>query len=99
MHTNKGYSPMRERKIRTTVHASKRCAQRGIDQTALPLIKAFGESAYDGRGGIRYTMTSRAIKRLEKSCGSTPQIENVRGQYMVIDAESETAVITVGHRH
>lgn len=80
-------------------HASERRQQRAISREAVELIALFGERSHDGRNGIRCLMTSRAISKLERAVGRTQRGDNLRGCYVVLSAEDECSVITVGHRN
>ncbi len=83
---------------RLTRHASRRAQQRAISKACIPLIRAYGRRQYDGRGGVTYLMTYGAIDELVRAVGRTPAIERLEGVYIVVDADDEKAVITVGHR-
>lgn len=79
-------------------HAGKRAQQRGIDQSAVTLVLAYGKREFDGRGGVRYLMTKDSIESLRRVVGTTQQVEALAGVYAVVSAEDDT-VITLGHRH
>lgn len=79
-------------------HAQKRSCQRGISNLCIPLVLTFGEREFDGRGGIRYLMTTNSINRLRCVVGTTQQVENLAGVYAVLSTEDQT-IITVGHRY
>lgn len=79
-------------------HASKRAQQRGIDKTVLPLLLAYGQSEFDGNGGIRSLMTSDSVDSLCRAVGRTKQVEALAGLYAVVSAKDQT-VITMGHRY
>ena len=83
---------------RLTRHAGRRAQQRAISKACIPLIRAYGKRQYDGRGGVTYLMTYGAIDTLMRAVGRTPAIERLEGVYIVVDADDEKAVITVGHR-
>jgi hypothetical protein len=95
---NLGFESISHRKHVLSKHASKRASQRGISPMGVRLVKAFGEKEFDGRGGIRYLMTSSAISDLRRVVGSTQQVDALAGVYAVVSATDET-VITVGHRY
>lgn len=97
--TNAAYIPNRLKRLEMSVHARKRSAQRAIGMDDVALIGAFGERTYDGHGGIRCLMTRDAIKRLSRTVGHTPRIEALLGKYVVLSAEDEATVITVGHKY
>lgn len=82
---------------RLTRHAGRRAQQRAISKACIPLIRAYGRRQYDGHGGVTYLMTWSAIDTLIRAVGRTPAIERLEGVYIVVDAEDERAVITVGH--
>lgn len=103
MQSNMTYLPTRNRKLRQVFnkskHAAKRCPQRAIDERLLPLVQAYGDRSFDGRGGVRYFMSRRALDEVLNVCGMTPELQRLQGVYMVLDSATETDVITVGHRH
>lgn len=78
-------------------HALKRGCQRGISELSVPLITAYGEKEHDGKGGIRYLMTSAAITNLRRVVGCTQQVDALQNMYAVVSSDGST-VITVGHR-
>ncbi len=80
-----------------TKHASRRSQQRAIPEACIPLIRAYGNRYYDGRGGVTYLMTYGAIDGLIRTLGRNEVIERLEGVYIVVDAEEEQKVITVGH--
>lgn len=82
---------------RLTRHADRRAQQRAISKACIPLIRAYGRRQYDGRGGVTYLMTYGAIDTLIRAVGRTPAIERLEGVYIVVDADDEKAVITIGH--
>jgi hypothetical protein len=86
------------RKKELSRHAQKRGNQRGIPAVCLPIVVAFGEKEFDGRGGVRYLMTADAIASLRRAVGATQQVDALAGVYAVLSAEDQT-VITIGHRH
>jgi hypothetical protein len=97
--TNGNFYSTRHRKaeLRLVEHAKQRKQQRAISSERIDLIAFFGERTYDGHGGIRCVMTSNALARLEKVLGHTSSMESIRGCYVVLSAEDERTVITVGH--
>lgn len=97
-YNNRGFQSTRERRVSMSNHADKRARQRGIDKTALPLLLAYGQREFDGRGGIRYLMTSDSLDALSRAVGRTKQVEALAGVYAVVSPEDQT-VITMGHRH
>lgn len=82
---------------RLTRHAARRAQQRAVSKACIPLVRAYGRRQYDGRGGVTYLMTWDAIDALIRAVGRTSAIERLVGVYIVVDAEDERAVITVGH--
>lgn len=78
-------------------HAKKRKQQRAISAETVELIVFFGERSHDGRNGVRCLMTEKAVARLERTLGHTQHTENMKGCYVVLNAEDESTVITVGH--
>ncbi|MDO9477259.1 MAG: DUF4258 domain-containing protein [Pseudohongiella sp.] len=89
----------RKQELHASKHANERKQQRAISQEAIELIALFGERSHDGQNGIRYVMTDKAMTRLERVVGHTQQTDKLRGCYVVLSAEDECTVITVGHRH
>ena len=81
-----------------TRHANRRAQQRAMSRDCVPLIKAFGRRSYDGRGGVTYLMTWDSVDLLIRALGRIPAIERLEGVYVVLDADNENAVITIGHR-
>lgn len=79
-------------------HAKTRMQQRGITQDYLPLVLGYGQKEYDGRGGVRYFMSERSIKKLEKLFGPAQWLDKIRGVYAVVNVGND-AVLTVAHRH
>jgi hypothetical protein len=90
--------PRRNKGLKLTTHAQLRSAQRAIKPHCIPLLIAYGLGQHDGRGGIRYLMTDHAIESIERVLGHTPQLERLRGAYVVVGA-TDNVVITVGHHH
>lgn len=88
----------RSRRMSVSQHANKRAQQRGIDKAALPLLLAYGRREFDGKGGIRYLMTSDSLNTLSRAVGRTKQVEALAGLYAVVSATDQT-VITMGHRY
>lgn len=97
MDTNHYFEAARYRRATMSRHADKRAQQRAIDKVALPLLLAYGEREFDGKGGIRYLMTATALATLRRAVGHTKQVEALAGVYAVVSAENQT-VITMGHR-
>lgn len=95
---NEGYESMRYRRAVLSRHAQKRAQQRAIDESAVPLLLAYGRREYDGKGCVRYAMTPEALERLCRTVGRTKQIEALAGTYAVVSAEDQT-VVTLGHLH
>lgn len=97
-YSNSEFEPTRHRRASMSRHADKRAQQRGIDKSALPLLLAYGQREYDGKGGIRYLMTTSSLNNLSRVVGRTKQVEALAGVYAIVSAEDQT-VITIGHRH
>ena len=97
--TNANFQPMmrRKRELHLSQHAKERKQQRAISAESVELIVFFGERTHDGQGGIRCLMTDKAVTRLERVLGHTQRIANLTGCYVVLSAEDECTVITVGH--
>jgi hypothetical protein len=97
--TNSTYQSSLNGKIVLSKHANQRSQQRGIKENCIPLLVAYGEKSYDGDGGIRYLMTSRAIQALRSVIGESSKIQSLEGVYAVMDSATGTTVITAGHRY
>lgn len=96
--TDFDFQSARSRGTFMSQHANKRAQQRGIDKAALPLLLAYGRREFDGKGGIRYLMTSDSLETLSRAVGRTKQVEALSGLYAVVSATDQT-VITMGHRY
>lgn len=96
-YSNQDYQSTSRRLARLSRHADKRAQQRCIDKASLPLVLAYGQREFDGKGGIRYLMTSDSVASLQRAVGRTQQVEALAGVYAVVSTEDNT-VITVGHR-
>jgi hypothetical protein len=98
-YTNENYQPTLRRKIELNFkqHAKERTQQRAISESMAELITFFGERTHDSRGGIRCLMTQKAVAKLERTMGHTQKIGNLKDCYVVLSAEDECSVITVGH--
>lgn len=97
-HSNDTYQPSVHRKADMSRHAQKRAQQRGLSQDQVPIIMAYGEPKHDGRGGIRYLMTDKAMTRLVRALGRNQCIDGLAGAYVVVSADDST-VITISHRY
>lgn len=95
---NTHFEPKSRTKREMSLHARKRGRQRGITPFAANLVVAFGEDEHDNRGGIRYTMTEKAMDNLRKVVGHSQKLEALAGVYVVVSA-AESTIITVAHRH
>ncbi len=95
--TSLSLDPARFHPAVLTRHARKRSQQRGIPARAITLIRSYGERSHDGRGGVRYTMTGRAMDKLIRAIGRDQSIDRLGGCYVVQSLDA-AAVITVGHR-
>ena len=99
METNSHYEPGVQMRIQLTRHSEKRAKQRGIPRDAIKLIVAYGKRTHDGIGGLRILMTEESIREVRRAVGHTQGLDHLAGAYVVLDAETETNVITTGHRH
>ncbi len=79
-------------------HAKVRCQQRGIPQSAVALISQYGDRQHDGRGGIRFLMTGRAMQKLAWDLGRDQSVDRLRGCYLVKSLDQAATIVTVGHR-
>jgi hypothetical protein len=96
--SNDSYEPSARRKAEMSRHAQKRAQQRGLGQDQVPIITAYGEPDHDGRGGIRYLMTDKAMTRLVRALGRNQCIDGLAGAYVVVCAD-DSKIITIGHRY
>ena len=96
--SNATYQPTARRKAEMSIHARKRAQQRGFGEYQVPIITAYGEPDHDGRGGIRYLMTDKAMSCLVRALGRNQCIDGLAGAYVVISADDDK-VITIGHRY
>lgn len=96
--SNDSYEPSARRKAEMSRHAQKRAQQRGLGQDQAPIITAYGEPDHDGRGGIRYLMTDKAMTRLVRALGRNQCIDGLAGAYVVVSAD-DSKIITIGHRY
>lgn len=96
--SNAAYQSSSLHKTEVSRHAQKRAQQRGLSQEQVPIIRAYGEPEHDGRGGIRYLMTDKAMARLVRALGRNQCIDGLAGAYVVVSADDGT-VITISHRY
>jgi len=97
--SNVSYQSFERQKAALSRHAEKRCQQRGLPISVVPIVIAFGDRSNDGQGGVRYFMNDCAMTKLVRALGRNQQIDSLRGVYVVVDAKDEQVVITVGHRY
>jgi hypothetical protein len=97
--TNIAFQSRRNQQVELTRHARVRAQKRGIAAQAVRLIKAYGERSYDQAGGIRFLMTEKSMRDLESAIGRNSKADELKGTYIVLSAEDEATVITVGHRY
>lgn len=95
--SNSHYESSRRMKAEMSRHARLRSQQRGIPVDAVPLYQAYGERSHDGKGGIRYLMTERAMANLIRAAGRSQRIDALAGTYIVVSADDERTVITMSH--
>ena len=98
LHSNVTFQPSSRQKAELSQHAQKRCQQRGFDHDVVPVVTAFGDRSYDGRGGIRYLMSGNAMSTLVRTLGRNQRIDALTGVYVVVSAD-DGSVITIGHRY
>ncbi|MDO9099351.1 MAG: hypothetical protein Q7V53_01205 [Caldisericota bacterium] len=67
----------------------------GLGQDVVPVITMFGDASHDGRGGIRYLMTDKAMTSLVRALGRNQRIDALAGAYVVVGADDGN-VITIG---
>jgi hypothetical protein len=96
--TNTHSTSNRDQRILKSKHAKRRCQQRGIKDSWIPLVKAFGQRDFDGHGALRYSMTADAMDRMFLSCGQSTKLQALQGVYIVVAVLDQT-VITVAHLH
>lgn len=97
MVSNENIEFFSRRKIELSRHAKQRGKQRAISPECAELIILFGERSHDGRGGIRCLMTDHSMARLTRAVGHSQRGDSLAGCYVVLSAEDESRVITMGH--
>ena len=97
-HSNRSFVSNRERRAKLSRHARCRAQQRGFSNDTASIVVAFGERSHDGNGGIRYIMTESAMTRIARTLGRNQVIDSLAGAYVVVSADDEQTVITIGHR-
>lgn len=75
-------------------HAWARMRQRGISESDVELLLAYGRCIHR-RGAEAYVLDKGGVRRLQKDGVKPCVVERLRHQFVVVD----DAVITVGHRH
>lgn len=98
-HSNRNFISNRQRRAQLSQHAKCRSQQRGFAPGAASVIARFGERNHDGGGGIRFLMTEKAMAALTRTLGRNQKIDSLAGAYVVVSAEDEETVITIGHRY
>ena len=83
----------------TSHHAAVRAQQRGIPPLVRDLLTEFGNSQYDGRGGVIKSFNGKSLRRMEKQLGSQPVrcLSRWLDAYIVVSA-FDGHTITIGHR-
>lgn len=81
-----------------THHAAKRLQQRGIPESILPLLIAYGEEEYDHQGTTLLYFNKRARQQIAKVLPQhqLKSLEHALNAYAVLGQDG--AVVTVGHR-
>lgn len=82
-----------------TAHATIRAQQRGVPPLIDHWLDEFGESEFDGHGGITLYFGSDSIRRLERHVGRAilRKLSEYLDAYKVVSTDSGTT-ITIGHR-
>ena len=86
--------------VRMTRHADRRAQQRGVPPVVIDWLIAYGEAAFDGRGGVVRYFDRQAIRRLERDVGRA--LLRRMSEFLrcyVVETSSDGTVITVGKRH
>lgn len=96
--SNDTYEANGRRKAELSRHAQKRSQQRGLPEDLVPIIMAYGERSYDGKGAIRYLMTDKSMSALVRALGRNQRIDGLPGAYVVVSAV-DSKVITISHRY
>lgn len=79
-----------------TLHADKRCQQRGIPRLIINLLLEFGTRQHDGRGAQLCYFDKKARKRLQTYAGSLAgKLGSELNAYIVVNGDK---VITAGQR-
>ncbi|WP_152601657.1 hypothetical protein [Burkholderia paludis] len=97
-YSNQVFESSRYHRASISHHADKGAQQRGIDKAILPLLLAYGQREFDGKGCIRYLMTSDALDMLCRAVVRTKQVQALAGVYAVDSVEDRT-VLTIGRRY
>jgi hypothetical protein len=80
-------------------HAARRAQQRCIPPLISQWLDAYGEEAYDGRGGVVRFFSRRSVREMERSFGRAPvaRLSEYLDCYKV-ESSRDGTTITVGHR-
>lgn len=79
-----------------TVHAAKRCQQRGVPQMVIDLLLEFGSRQHDGLGAEICYFDKKARKRLQTYAGELAgKLGSKLDAYVVVNGDQ---IITTGPR-
>ena len=80
----------------TTIHANKRCQQRGISSDVSDCVRRYGEECYATRGCLRYQLNKRSLQdAFAEGYYNKQTIEKASKVYVIASGEIE---ITWAHR-
>ena len=81
-------------------HASVRAQQRGIPPLIVDWLREYGESHFDGHGGIYCFFSGASVRKIEREVGHAPvaRLSEFMRCYLVLSS-TDGCVITVGKRH
>lgn len=79
-----------------TLHAAKRCQQRGVPQLVIDLLLEFGSRQNDGRGAEICYFDKKAKRRLQTYAGGLAgKLSGELNAYLIVNGDR---VITTGPR-
>ena len=83
-----------------TFHASSRSQQRGVPPLIREWLQDFGESQYDGHGGVVRFFSKKSVRALERNYGAAPvrRFHEFMRSYLV-EASDSGVVLTIGKRY
>ena len=74
----------------TTIHANKRCQQRGISSDVSDCVRRYGEECYATRGCLRYQLNKRSLQdAFAEGYYNKQTIEKASKVYVIASGEIE----------